>query len=141
MFSFTGNGEDQDEHLAMAGSLRFLSTGIIHCASAVRDYIYGFGLLETFQRKQLQEILTHLVVLNEVNKRGPLHLHRLAVSVVERQDKVEKVGLAEVRGRLLLKMGPGQSDPTEDAERMRHSASSSKTSHTLSKIQLDIEGK
>lgn len=131
MFSFTGNGEDQDEHLVMAGSLRFLSTGIIHCSSAVRDYIYGFGLLETVQRKQLQEMLTHLVVLNEVNKRGPLHLHRLAVPVVERQDEVEEVGLAEVRGRLLLKMGPGQSDPTEDAERTRQSASPSKTSHTL----------
>lgn len=79
-------------------------------------------------------MLTDLVVLNKVDKRGPLHLHRLAVPVVERQDEVEKVGLAEVRGRLLLKMGPGQSDPTEDAERTRHSESSSKTSHSHNKI-------
>lgn len=80
------------------------------------------------------EMLTHLVMLNEVDKRGPLHLHGLAVPVIERQDKVEKVGLAEVRGRLLLKMGPGQSDPTEDAERTRQSASSSNTSHSDNKI-------
>lgn len=35
-------------------------------------------------------------MLNKVDKRGPLHLHRLAMPIVERQDKVEKVGLAEV---------------------------------------------
>ena len=77
---------------------------------------------------------THLVVLNKVDKRGPLHLHRLAVPVVQRQDKVEKVGLAEVGGRLFLKMSPGESDPTEDAERKRCSASASKTSPSDSNI-------
>lgn len=57
---------------------------------------------------------THLFVLNEVNERRPLHLHGLPVSVVERQDKVEKVGLAEVGGRLLLKVSPRQGDPAGD---------------------------
>lgn len=42
------------------------------------------------------ETFTHLVMLNKVHKRSPLHLHRLAVSVIERQDKVEEVGLAEI---------------------------------------------
>lgn len=56
--------------------------------------------------------------------------------VVERQDKVEKVGLAEVRGRLFLKMSPGESDPTEDAQKKKHSASSSKTSHSDNKTYL-----
>ena len=43
-------------------------------------------------------------MLNKVHKCSPLHLHRLAVSVIERQDKVEEVGLAEIGRRLLLKM-------------------------------------
>lgn len=72
-------------------------------------------------------------MLNKVDKRGPLHLHGLAVPVVERQDKVEKVGLPEVRGRLFLEMSPGESDPTEDAE-TRRSASPSKTSPSQYKI-------
>lgn len=53
-------------------------------------------------------------MLNKVHKRSPLHLHRLAVSVIERQDKVEEVGLAEIGGRLLLKMSSGQSYSTEN---------------------------
>lgn len=53
-------------------------------------------------------------MFNKVHKGSPLHLHRLAVSVVERQDKVEEVGLAEIRGRLLLKMSSGQSYSTGD---------------------------
>lgn len=44
-------------------------------------------------------------MLNKVHKRSPLHLYRLAVSVIECQDKVEEVGLAEIGGWLLLKMG------------------------------------
>lgn len=55
-------------------------------------------------RQAFRNTHTHLVMLNKVHKRSPLHLHRLAVSVVEGQDKVEEVGLAEIRGRLLLKM-------------------------------------
>lgn len=53
-------------------------------------------------------------MLNKVHKRSPLHLHRLAVSVIERQDKVEEVGLAEIWGRLLLKVSSWQSYSTED---------------------------
>lgn len=53
-------------------------------------------------------------MLNKVHKRSPLHLHRLAVSVIERQDKVEEVGLAEIWGRLLLKVSSWQSYSTVD---------------------------
>lgn len=53
-------------------------------------------------------------MLNKVHKRSPLHLHRLAVSVIQGQDKVEEVGLAEIWGWLLLKMSSGQSYSTED---------------------------
>lgn len=82
-------------------------------------------------------------MLNKVDKRGPLHLHRLAMPVVERQDKVEKVGLAEVWGRLFLKMSPGERNPTEDAERKRRSASASKAFQDFyfNKRQLSIERK
>lgn len=58
--------------------------------------------------------LPHLVMLNKVHKRCPLHLHRLAMSVIECQDKVEEVGLAEVGGGLLLEMSSGKSDSTEN---------------------------
>lgn len=51
---------------------------------------------------------THLVVLHKVHKGSPLHLYRLSVSVIECQDKMEEVGLAQVRGGLLLKVGPGE---------------------------------
>lgn len=53
-------------------------------------------------------------MLNKVHERGPLHLHRLAMSVIKCQDKVEEVGLAEIGGRLLLKMSSWQSYSTED---------------------------
>lgn len=45
--------------------------------------------------------------------------------VVQRQDKVEEVGLAQVGGRLFLEVGPGESDPAGEAERKRRSASGS----------------
>lgn len=62
----------------------------------------------------VRETLTHLIMFDKVHKRRPLHLHRLAVPVVQRQDKVEEVGLAEIRGRLLLKVSSRQGNSTED---------------------------
>lgn len=47
-------------------------------------------------------------MLHKVHKGSPLHLYRLSVSVIECQDKMEEVGLAQVRGGLLLKVGPGE---------------------------------
>lgn len=51
-------------------------------------------------------------MLHKVHKGSPLHLYRLSVSVIECQDEVEEVGLAQVRGWLLLKVGPGESYTT-----------------------------
>ncbi|TNN64290.1 hypothetical protein EYF80_025541 [Liparis tanakae] len=45
---------------------------------------------------------------------GPLDLHRLTLPVVQSQDEVEEVGLAQVGGRLLLKVSPGQTHSTAD---------------------------
>ena len=50
----------------------------------------------------------YLVLLHKVHVGGPLDLHGLALPVVQRQHEVEEVGLAEVGGRLLLVVGPGQ---------------------------------
>lgn len=61
-------------------------------------------------------------MLNKVHEGGPLHLHRLPVSVVERQDEVEEVGLAEIGGRLLLEVSSRQGDATEDRRGERRSA-------------------
>lgn len=46
--------------------------------------------------------------LHEVDEAGALDLDGLPRPVVEGDDEVEEVGLAEVVGRLLLEVGPGQ---------------------------------
>ena len=48
---------------------------------------------------------TDLVFLDETDEGRPLDLDRLTGSIVESDDKVEKVGLSQVGGRLLLEMG------------------------------------
>ena len=59
---------------------------------------------------------THLLFLDEVHEVGPLDLHRLTLPVVQGQHEVEEVGFAQVRGRLLLKVSPGQTHPTADTQ-------------------------
>ncbi len=49
----------------------------------------------------------HLVFLHKVDVGGPLYLHRLTLSVVQRQHEVEEVGLPQVGRRLLLKVSSG----------------------------------
>lgn len=51
----------------------------------------------------------YFVVFHEVDKRRPLDLHGLPLSVVERQDEVEEIGLPQVGGRLLFEMGSRES--------------------------------
>jgi len=53
-------------------------------------------------------LFAYFVLLHKVHKGCPLDLHRLALSVVQRQHEVEEVGLPEVGGRLLLVVRPGQ---------------------------------
>ena len=48
--------------------------------------------------------------LHEVNIRRPFKLYGLTLSVEEGEHEVEEVALAKVRGRLLLIVGPTQSD-------------------------------
>lgn len=50
----------------------------------------------------------HLLLLDKVHEVGPLDLHRLTLAVVQSQDEVEEVGLAQVGRRLLLEVSPGQ---------------------------------
>ena len=64
----------------------------------------------------------HLVLLHKVHIGGPLHLHRLALPVVQRQHEVEEVGLPEVGGRLLLVVCPGQGHPAAGTGREREAA-------------------
>lgn len=61
-----------------------------------------------------EDLSTHLLFLDEIHEVGPLDLHRLTLPVVQSQDEVEKVGLAQVRGRLLLKVSPGQTHSAAD---------------------------
>ena len=58
----------------------------------------------------------HLLLLDEVHEVGPLDLHRLTLPVVQRQDEVEEVGLAQVGGRLLLEVRPGQTHSAADTQ-------------------------
>lgn len=62
------------------------------------------------------DVCTHLLFLDEIHEVGPLDLHRLTLPVVQSQHEVEKVGLAQVRGRLLLKVSPGQTHSTADTQ-------------------------
>jgi hypothetical protein len=52
------------------------------------------------------------VLLDEANKCRALHFHRLPIAIVQRQDKVEKVALAQVIGRLLFEVSSRQADHT-----------------------------
>lgn len=61
-------------------------------------------------------LCTHLLFLDEVDEVGPLDLHRLTLPVVQSQHEVEEIGFAQVRGRLLLKMSPGQTHSTADTQ-------------------------
>lgn len=51
---------------------------------------------------------SYFVFLHKVYVGGPLDLHGLALSVVQRQHKVEEVGFAQVRGGLFFIVSPGQ---------------------------------
>lgn len=55
---------------------------------------------------------TCLFFLHKAHERGPLDLHGLPLSVIQRQHEVEEVGFAQVGRRLLLKMSPGQTHST-----------------------------
>jgi len=48
--------------------------------------------------------VTHFVFFDEVDEGGSLDFYWLRVSVVERQDEVEEVRLAEVAWRLFLEV-------------------------------------
>lgn len=58
----------------------------------------------------------HLLLLDEVHEVGPLDLHRLTLAVVESQDEVEEVGLAQVGRRLLLEVSPRQTHAAAEIE-------------------------
>lgn len=58
----------------------------------------------------------HLLFLDEIHEVGPLDFHRLTLSVVQSQHEVEEVGLAQVRGRLLLKVSPSQTQSTVNTQ-------------------------
>lgn len=50
----------------------------------------------------------HLLLLDKVHEVCPLDLHGLTLAVVQSQNEVEEVGLAQVGGRLLLEVSPSQ---------------------------------
>lgn len=55
--------------------------------------------------------LSHLLFLHKVHIGGALDLYRLSLPVVQRQHKVEEVGLPQVGRRLLLKVSASQTHP------------------------------
>lgn len=59
----------------------------------------------------------YFVFLHKVDVGGPLDLDWLALPIVQRQDKVEKVGLPQVGGGLLFIMSPGQANATVGEEK------------------------
>ena len=132
MLGFAADGEDQVEHLVTAE--------ILYISSASCCYYSRFFSADIV--RAFWKTLTHLVVLDKVHEGGPLHLHRLAVSVVERQDEVEEVGLAEVGGRLLLEVSPRQGDSTEDRRdaRLRVSINTLTLGSTNTKMRLILIG-
>lgn len=107
------------------------------CISAHQTFFFFFvsqicNLFLFYLRVRAKRtLLTHLFMLHEVDKSRPLHLHGLPVPVVERQDEVEKVGLAEIGGRLLLKVSPRQGDPAGDTTGRGSSSESLKTSYRV----------
>lgn len=62
---------------------------------------------------------TYLLLLDKVHEVCPLDLHRLTLAVVQSQDEVEEVGLAQVRRRLLLEVSPGQTHAAAETEAQR----------------------
>ena len=57
--------------------------------------------------------LTYHLFLNKAHKSCALDLNRVAVSVIQRNDKVEKVALSQIVRWLLLKMRSGESGHPE----------------------------
>lgn len=55
--------------------------------------------------------LSHLLFFHKVHIGGALDLYRLSLPVVQRQHKVEEVGLPQVGRRLLLKVSASQTHP------------------------------
>ena len=60
--------------------------------------------------------ISNLIFLDEGDERGSLDLDGLAGAVVEGDDEVEEVGLAEVRRRLLLEVGTPDSRSHAETE-------------------------
>lgn len=53
---------------------------------------------------------SYFFLLHKVHKSCPFDLHRLTLSVIQRQDEMEKIGFSEVGRGLLFIMCPCQAD-------------------------------
>jgi len=53
----------------------------------------------------------YLILLDEAHEGRPLDLDRLAVSIVQCDDEVEKIAFPQITRRLLLKVRPAHADP------------------------------
>lgn len=82
-----------------------------------------------FQRSRDVEVLrwkfravfqsgAYFILFHKVHKSCPFDLHWLSLSVIKRQDEVEKIGFSEVGWRLFLIMRPCQTNSA--AEKTRH---------------------
>lgn len=67
----------------------------------------------------LNVVHTNGILFNKVHELRALYLHRLSVSVVQRDHKVEEVALSQIVGGLLLEMGTRKL--TAEAEVIIHS--------------------
>lgn len=61
------------------------------------------------EKREKKDNKPYFVVFYKVHKSCPLYFHRLPLSVVESQNKVEEIGFPQVGGWLLFKVSSGQS--------------------------------
>lgn len=61
------------------------------------------------EKREKKDSKPYFIVFYKVHKSCPLYFHRLPLSVVESQNKVEEIGFPQVGGWLLFKVSSGQS--------------------------------
>lgn len=70
------------------------------------------------KRQNKENKKNHLFFFHKVDKCGSFYFHWLTLSVVQSQDEVKEVGLAEVGGRLLLEVRPSKTHSAADTSKI-----------------------
>lgn len=65
---------------------------------------------------EIRNKYTYRILFDEPNEGGAFDFDRLPIAVVQRNDKVEKVGFAQIAWRLLLEIGPTDAEAADEKE-------------------------